>query len=249
MRPRGFTLIELLVVISIIALLIGILLPALAAAREAAKQSQCLSNERQTGIAMFSYAADFTDELPAVQRMMYGQMREFLGLGNAVVDTSYTQYPWGMGLLVAARNNGQEIGGHYMSTADTLFCPLDENYRPLRSESGPGWAPPLSSPTYPRPGNTSYMHYYIPESGRTYGGTIVTSYSDHVRQNTALSDPKSVIVQDLGAWYTPSLTTYPFSHPDGWNSLWIDGHAKYVKQSDLGYVNTWQLYFTRLDAQ
>ena len=65
MRPRnGFTLIELLVVISIIALLIGILLPALAAARESAKNAVCKSNQRQIGIAWTVYANDFEGFYP-----------------------------------------------------------------------------------------------------------------------------------------------------------------------------------------
>ena len=63
-RRAGFTLIELLVVISIIALLIAILLPALGAARSTAKMASCLSNMKQWGIAQAAHNVDNQDLLP-----------------------------------------------------------------------------------------------------------------------------------------------------------------------------------------
>ena len=64
LRPRAFTLVELLVVISVIALLVGILLPVLGAARRSAKEAVCLSNLRQLGQATTAYGVDFGLRLP-----------------------------------------------------------------------------------------------------------------------------------------------------------------------------------------
>ena len=64
-RRDAFTLIELLVVISIIALLISILLPALKNARESARGVACMSNERQVGLGFINYLGNSDDVLPA----------------------------------------------------------------------------------------------------------------------------------------------------------------------------------------
>ncbi|MBD3175293.1 MAG: prepilin-type N-terminal cleavage/methylation domain-containing protein [Armatimonadia bacterium] len=63
-RELGFTLIELLVVIAIIAILAAILFPVFAKAQDKAKQTSCLSNQRQIATALLSYAQDYDERLP-----------------------------------------------------------------------------------------------------------------------------------------------------------------------------------------
>src|SRR5580704_11345405 len=64
MIRKAFTLIELLVVIAIIAILAAILFPVFSQAKESAKRTSCLNNDKQQGLALYMYLNDFDDNLP-----------------------------------------------------------------------------------------------------------------------------------------------------------------------------------------
>jgi len=95
-RSKGFTLIELLVVISIIALLIGILLPALGAARRAARQMKSTTQVRGIVQGMFTYASGNKERMPGTNS------KGFIIFDNANVNTSDTGAS-GHGSTVEAR--------------------------------------------------------------------------------------------------------------------------------------------------
>ncbi len=128
---HGFTLIELLVVISIIALLISLLLPALAKAKRLALRIQDASNMRQIGIAMAEYSNEFRGQYPPTMALYWP-------IGNMGGPTASCP-AWGFELL------------YYSGAAPGVGVPSTQNYQPgilsptaqdlsLLFSTEPGWA-------------------------------------------------------------------------------------------------------------
>lgn len=118
---RAFTLIELLVVISIIALLIAILLPALTQARATGRSSACLSNLRQAGIAFMAYGSDNDSRMPPSQDSIAGHVWY-----SILADAGYM-------------TGATKVGGttHQIEANNALLCPETSTVRPAVFPSAP----------------------------------------------------------------------------------------------------------------
>lgn len=114
---RAFTLIELLVAIAIIALLVGILIPALGHARANARVTICLSNVRQQGVSVLAYVNDFGGHLPP--RILY------LTEPSTTDPTGWDSNPWLINSFLA-RYEGREFRLRdfgWASPVDIWRCP------------------------------------------------------------------------------------------------------------------------------
>ena len=155
MKRPAFTLIELLVVISIIALLIAILLPALGAARKAARQSQCLSNQKQIGGGIFAFTTDHKDDMPSTASWdtLLGRAGTAVGgaaRGAAVVQTGLQSEVGSNGVLLARPLNEymndeavaaqcpSDRGDSFQPTIDSAFAEYGNSYQIHWNDGGGG---------------------------------------------------------------------------------------------------------------
>ena len=196
-RTRGFTLIELLVVISIIALLIAVLLPALSKARETAQQVQCLSNQRQVYIGLLTYAGDNDEQLSWQYWSNYAAPPAVKRSGSGYSDT-----PNALGYLLKGGYLGSPITD--LGTEDkplVLKCPA-----------------PASGAIFQRPTAftlTSYVYQSPHFQGNGSTSETASNRTDALRASWA-------IMEDASQLY--SVTTAPHMNANT-NVLYGDGHA------------------------
>jgi prepilin-type N-terminal cleavage/methylation domain-containing protein len=146
----AFTLIEVLVVVAIIALMVAILIPWLARAREKARQSMCLSNLKQNGLGCAGYSAANRSFLPIVGNFRYD-----------LAEGKYYVMPSGGGDWILV-NNGGLYPNYIGKNPDVYYCPSNKD----ADGDGPrGKQVFLARYRYPRVGMPGYVNSHDPANG------------------------------------------------------------------------------------
>ncbi len=148
-RSRGFTLVELLVVIAIIGVLVALLLPAVQAAREAARRTQCINNMKQLALGVHNFH-DTNGKMPAsvLQHTSVGGIDDYnqnFGPNWAVLILPYMEQA-NMFDSVATSVQGYPINGDATwrsirgNKIKTFLCPSDTGADTQNAAAGGGWA-------------------------------------------------------------------------------------------------------------
>ncbi|HEY3377622.1 MAG TPA: prepilin-type N-terminal cleavage/methylation domain-containing protein [Armatimonadota bacterium] len=218
-RASGFTLIELLVVIAIIAILAAILFPVFGKAREKARQTKCLSNQKQIALAISMFIQENEEKLPAADSTKTNYFLKVLNIADKVWDCP------------TATRRGSSSAPDYGFNGRIGDFALGDIRTPVETMMTADIADNLTTPVI----------FGMAHLGRRHNDGVIMSYVDgHVALN---KDPKDAVgmYEDFGSWAT-GTDAGPFNgwvgrYPNCWAKTVIDNTACLTTKAGTYY--TW----------